>query len=182
MRLAPVPLFYARSARDAIERSGESSRTTHGASTAIDACRYKGALMVGAVNGASNEELVAEHYSPFEGYWQRHPLAPEIDEIAAGSYKQKNPPEIAGTGYVVRSLEAALWAFYRSDSFRSGCLLAVSLGDDADTTGAIFGQLAGAYYGEDGVPQSWRDRLAKRRLIESFADRLFALSTRQGAS
>jgi ADP-ribosyl-[dinitrogen reductase] hydrolase len=176
MRLAPVPLFYARRHREAIERSGESSRTTHGAKTAIDACRYMGALLAGAVNGASKDELLSPHYSPVEGYWEECPLAPEIGEIASGSYKRREPPEIEGSGYVVRSLEAAMWAFSRSDSFRSGCLLAVNLGDDADTTGAIFGQLAGAYYGEDGIPQGWRDKLARRPLIESFADRIFALS------
>jgi ADP-ribosyl-[dinitrogen reductase] hydrolase len=182
MRLAPVPLFYARSHREAIDRSGESSRTTHDARTAIDACRFMGALIVGAVNGTSKEELLARRYSPVEGYWEHSPLVEEIDEIAAGSYKHKDPPEIAGTGYVVRSLEAALWAFYRSDSFRIGCLLAVNLGDDADTTGAVFGQLAGAYYGEDGIPQSWRDKLAKKELIESFADQLFALSAQGSGS
>jgi ADP-ribosyl-[dinitrogen reductase] hydrolase len=176
MRLAPVPLFYARQHREAIERSGESSRTTHGARTAIDACRYMGALLAGAVNGASKEELLSSHYSQVEGYWQEFPLAPEIEEIASGSYKHREPPEIKGSGYVVRSLEAALWAFSRSDSFRSGCLLAVNLGDDADTTGAVFGQLAGAYYGEDGIPQDWRDKLARRPLIESFANQIFALS------
>jgi ADP-ribosyl-[dinitrogen reductase] hydrolase len=176
MRLAPVPLFYARQHREAIERSGESSRTTHGTKTAIDACRYMGALLVGAANGASKDELLSSHYSPVEGCWEECPLAPEIEEIAAGSYKRREPPEIEGSGYVVRSLEAAMWAFSRSDSFRSGCLLAVNLGDDADTTGAIFGQLAGAYYGEDGIPQGWRDKLARRPLIESFADRIFALS------
>jgi ADP-ribosyl-[dinitrogen reductase] hydrolase len=182
MRLAPVPLFYARSHHEAIDRSGESSRTTHGARTAIDACRYMGALIVGAVNGASKEELLTSHYSPVEGYWQQCPLVDEIDEIAAGSYKHKDPPEIEGTGYVVKSLEAALWAFCQSDSFRNGCLLAVNLGDDADTTGAVFGQLAGAYYGEDSIPQSWRDKLAKKRLIESFADQLFALSAQGGGN
>jgi ADP-ribosyl-[dinitrogen reductase] hydrolase len=176
MRLAPVPLFFARNHREAIERSGESSRTTHGARTAVDACRYMGALIVGAVNGVSKEELLANHYSPVEGYWDEHPLVAEIDEIAAGCYKQKEPPKIAGTGYVVRSLEAALWAFYRTDSFRSGCLLAVNLGDDADTTGAVFGQLAGAYYGVASIPQPWRDTLAHNTLIESFADQLFSLS------
>ncbi|HBY77548.1 MAG TPA: ADP-ribosylglycohydrolase, partial [Cyanobacteria bacterium UBA11148] len=71
-----------------------------------------------------------------------------------------------GTGYVVKSLEAALWAFYHSQSFEEGCLLAVNLGDDADTTGAVYGQLAGAFYGEQGIPQSWRDKLAYRDLIE----------------
>jgi len=58
----------------------------------------------------------------------------------------------------------------------------VNLGDDADTTGAVFGQLAGAYYGEDSIPQSWRDKLAKKRLIESFADQLFALSAQGGGN
>lgn len=128
MRLAPVRLFYARSHREAIERSGESSRTTHAAQAAVDACKCMGALIVGAVNGASKDDLVSSHYSPVEGYRQEYPLVGEIREIAAGSYKCKNPPEITGTGYVVRSLEAALWAFYRSDSFRDGCLLAVNLG------------------------------------------------------
>src|SRR5213593_760418 len=96
-----------------------------------------------------------------------HPLAPEIDEVAAGSFRRKEPPDIQGTGYVVRSLEAALWAFHKSTSFREGCLLAVNLGDDADTTGAIYGQVAGAFYGDSGIPELWRSKLAYRRLIET---------------
>jgi len=70
-------------------------------------------------------------------------------------------------------LEAALWAFHRSTSFRDGSLLAVNLGDDADTTGAVYGQLAGAFYGERGIPEEWRSKLSRRFLIESYADRLF---------
>ena len=120
MRLAPVPLYYARNPREAIERSGESSRTTHGTAACVDACRYFGGLLVGAVNGASKEELLCERYSPFLEYWTDHPLASEIDEVAAGSFKHKEPPEIKGTGYVVRTLEAALWAFYKTDSFQDG--------------------------------------------------------------
>jgi ADP-ribosylglycohydrolase len=73
-------------------------------------------------------------------------------------------------------MEAALWAFYHSDSFKEGCLLAVNLGNDADTTGAVYGQLAGAFYGEQAIPESWRSKLAHRDLIESFAVRLFELS------
>jgi ADP-ribosylglycohydrolase len=76
----------------------------------------------------------------------------EIAEIAAGSFKQKNPPHVVGSGYVVRSLVAALWAFQNSSSFREGALLAVNLGNDADTTGAIYGQLAGAFHGESEIP------------------------------
>jgi ADP-ribosyl-[dinitrogen reductase] hydrolase len=176
MRLAPVPLFYAHTPREAIEKSAESSRTTHGARTAVDACRYLGALIVGALHSAGKDELLSPHYSPVPNYWQQHGLVPEIDEIAAGSFKRRNPPEIRGSGYVVKSLEAALWAFYHSTSFREGCLLAVNLGDDADTTGAVYGQLAGAFYGVQGIPQTWLTRLAQRDLIESLADHLFELS------
>jgi ADP-ribosylglycohydrolase len=76
----------------------------------------------------------------------------------------------------VRSLEAALWAFNNSDDFRTGALLAVNLGDDADTTGAVYGQLAGAYYGESGIPEEWRSVIAKRELIIDFADKLYELA------
>lgn len=176
MRLAAVPLFYSHNPREAIAKAGESSRTTHGAAAAVDACRYLGALLVGAVNGADKQALLAERYSPLPGYWERDPLVEEIDAIAAGSFKHKTPPQIQGTGYVVRSLEAALWAFYHADSFQEGCLLAVNLGDDADTTGAVYGQLAGAFYGAEGIPEAWRSKLAYRELIASLAEWLFALS------
>jgi ADP-ribosylglycohydrolase len=175
MRLAPVPLFFAQNPEEAIAKSAGSSRTTHAARTAVDACRYLGALLLGAVNGVSREELLSSHYSPIPGYWQENPLVEAIDEIAAGSFKHREPPEIQGSGYVVKSLEAALWAFNRSQSFEEGCLLAVNLGDDADTTGAVYGQLAGAFYGQQGIPESWRNKLAYRELIESFAEQLFSL-------
>ncbi|MFA5191138.1 MAG: ADP-ribosylglycohydrolase family protein [Verrucomicrobiia bacterium] len=172
MRLAPVPLFFASSPKEAIEKSAESSRTTHGASEAVDACRYLGALLVGAVRGASKDELLSERYSPVPDYWKHYVFLPAIHKIAAGSFKKRNPPEIRGTGYVVQSLEAALWAFFHGKSFQEGCLLAVNLGDDADTTGAVYGQLAGVFYGEEEIPVEWRSKLAKRELIESLAERL----------
>ena len=175
MRLAPVPLFYAQKPREAIERSGDSSRTTHATSAAVDACRYLGALLVGAVTGIGKEEILSPRYSPLAGYWDERPLVAEIDEVARGSFKDREPPQIIGSGYVVRSLEAALWAFHRSNSFREGCLLAVNLGNDADTTGAVYGQLAGAYYGERNIPEPWRAKLAFREMIESFADQLYTL-------
>lgn len=152
MRLAPVPVAFAARPLDAIRFSGQSSLTTHRATEAVDACRYLGALIVGALRGASNEELLGERYSPVPGYCDAHLLASAIDEIAHGSFKTREPPEIQGTGYVVKSLEAAPWAFHRTSDFRSGCLAAVNPGDNADTTGAVYGQLAGAFYGASGIP------------------------------
>lgn len=95
----------------------------------------------------SKEKILFKRYSPVPGYWDAHELAPEINEIACVSFKYKNPPQIKGSGYVVKSLEAALWAFYKTENFKEGCLLAVNLGDDADTTGTVYGQIAGVYYG-----------------------------------
>ena len=114
MRLAPVPLFYAHDLNETVEMSGRSSVTTHPAPRCVDACRFLGALIAAAVNGASKEELLDP------GFWRWGELHPEISEIARGSFLKREPPEIKGTGFVVRSLEAALWAFDRSDSSVTG--------------------------------------------------------------
>ncbi len=176
MRLAPVPLFFAQNPKEAVDKSGESSRTTHGNRIAIDACRYFGGLLVGAVSGVPKKQLLSKCYHPSEGEWQEFYLATEIYEIAFGSFKRREPPEIKGTGYVVESLEAALWAFYKSEDFEEGCLMAANLGDDADTTGAVYGQLAGAYYGIKGIPDKWLEKLSHRKLIEEYAEKVHHLS------
>ena len=172
MRLAPVPLFFARDPGEAIRLSGESSRTTHAAAACIDACRYFGGLIAGAVLGTSKRELLSDRYSAADGRWPPGSLCAEIDGIARGSFREKEPPAIVGSGHVVRSLEAALWAFDKADSFREGCLLAVNLGDDADTTAAIYGQIAGAHYGINGIPESWRTRIVQVELITRLAEGL----------
>jgi ADP-ribosyl-[dinitrogen reductase] hydrolase len=172
MRLAPIPLAYRSDATKAIHYAAESSRTTHGAPAALDACRYYAALILGALEGRSKDELL----SP--GFYTRL-LVPEIREIADGSFKEKNPPAIAGTGYVVKSLEAALWAFYRSDTFEKGALMSANLGNGADTTAAVYGQLAGAFHGVDAIPAKWLSKLAMRDFIEQMADDLLALSLRK---
>ncbi len=177
MRLAPVPMFFAGDAREAIDRSADSSRTTHGAVEAVDACRFFAGLLVGALRGVGKEALLSERYSPVEGLWDEAPLAPKIAAIAGGSFKHRQPPEIRGTGYVVDTLEAVLWAFFHTEDFREGALKVVNLGDDADTTGAIFGQIAGAHYGVESIPAQWRQRLAMGTDITSIADDLHECAT-----
>ena len=169
MRLAPVALFYAGDPLAAIHRAGDSSRTTHGTPMAVDACRYFAGLLVGALRGDTKSELLAPRYSPIHGVWDREPLHPRIDAVTAGSFRAKQPPHIQGTGFVVDSLEAALWAFHTTETFRDGALAAVNLGNDADTTGAIYGQLAGAYYGVEAIPPAWRAKLTFVDRIEEMA-------------
>jgi len=182
MRLAPVPLAWFRDPETAIRYANESSRTTHGAQEAVDACRFYAGLIVGALRGEAKATLLAPCYHPVHGRWPEGSLSARIETVAAGSYLTKNPPEIRGTGYVVASLEAALWAFHRSDSFPEGALKAVNLGNDADTTGAIYGQLAGAFYGVRGIPTRWLDKLARHELIDEHAERLRALADALGGS
>ncbi len=172
MRLAPVPLYFANDPLEAIYLAGESARTTHAARTCIDACRYFTALLLGVLEGLPKGDVLEPHFSPIPGLWPRKALTPEVDEVALGSFLQKRPPQIVAAGYVVRSLEAALWAFASSDSFEDGALKAVNLGDDADTTGAIYGQIAGAYYGESGIPPKWLEKLHRRDEIAAMAGKL----------
>ncbi|MYD44316.1 MAG: ADP-ribosylglycohydrolase family protein [Gammaproteobacteria bacterium] len=174
MRLAPIPMFFEANPSKAIEYAASSSRTTHGAKEAVDACRYFAGLIVGALHGDAKSNLLSASYSPADDDWQTSPLAEKVALIAEGSFKEKEPPSIRGTGYVIEALEAALWAFHNSTSFKDGALLAVNLGDDADTTGAIYGQLGGAFYGAEGIPQSWRERLAMKEDILAMADSLHA--------
>lgn len=124
MRLAPVALAFASDPKTAIEMAGQSSRTTHGAREAVDACRYLAGLLLGVLQGRPKDELLAANFCPVPGLWTKAPLAPKIAAVAAGSFKAKDPPAIRGTGYVVDCLEAALWAFHRSETFPNGALRA----------------------------------------------------------
>ena len=174
MRLAPAPMFFVADAEAAVARCADSSHTTHGAEEAVDACRYFGGLLVGALNGVDKATLLSDGYSPVEDLWQDSEPAGGVAAVAHGSFKKLHPPDIAGTGYVVKSLEAALWAFHNSRDFREGALMAANLGDDADTTAAIYGQIAGAHYGASGIPAGWRAKLTMAGEITRMSDDLHA--------
>ncbi len=165
MRLAPVPMFYSPDADSVMHYCGESSRTTHGAAECIDACKFFGLALTRALGGASKNEIIANRDHV-------HVASEAIKDIANGSYLDKSEDEIKGDGYVVRSLEAALWCFANTDSFEEAILKAVNLGDDADTTGAVCGQIAGAFYGESEIPQQWLQKLMLADKIRDFADQL----------
>ncbi len=178
MRLAPVPMYYAASPERAIERSAESSRTTHGTATAVDACRYFAGILVGTLAGSSKPEILSELYHPAR-QWRAGELHPQIHDVAAGSFKRKQPPEITGGRFVVETLESALWAFHTTKNFRDCILAAANLGNDADTTAAIAGQVAGAFYGASGIPKEWLSKLHERAMIEGLANRLYELSLKK---
>lgn len=172
MRLAPVPIFFYRTPKHAVRYAGESARLTHGGQVAVDACRYYAALIVAAIRGESKEDILSsQFYSKHQAWFNNTPLHADIVRVANGSFKKRRGYKdgIRGKGHVMWTLEAALWAFWSSDSFEQGALNAVNLGDDTDTTAAIYGQLAGAYYGYRSIPPEWMHQLYASNLLISTA-------------
>jgi ADP-ribosyl-[dinitrogen reductase] hydrolase len=169
MRLAPIPMHYASSMENVIHYSAKSSLTTHGTAEAVDACKLFGVMIAMALHGKPKEEILfsTHQYLDWAG------LSPKIRGIARGDYREKSVQEIEGSGYVVESLEAALWSFFHTETYQETVLKAVNLGNDADTTGAVAGQLAGAFYGEAAIPSDWLGKLKYREKIEKYAIRLY---------
>lgn len=170
MRLAPVPLFFFRDPVKAVQYAGISGTITHGDVKAADACRLYAALIVAAVRGESKEKITKNSFYATHKIWfGSEPLHDDIRTIAEGSYKQPRGYEggIRGKGYIVDALKAALWAFWSDeDSFEKGVLKAINLGDDTDTTAAIYGQLAGACYGYQELPKKWSKCLYGKNYIK----------------
>jgi len=167
MRLAPVAVRYWNDPRMLRDVAARQSRTTHGAPEAVDACVAFAGILANAIAGRPRAELAR---------LGEVPGSPAIARILAGSYRGRHRDQIGSSGYVVHSFEAALWCVGRTGSFEEAVLLAANLGDDADTTAAITGQLAAALYGAQAIPGKWRDRLAWGERIAASARALFAAS------
>ena len=151
MRLAPIPLYYFNSYHDTLNYAALSSKTTHGSDEAVGACLLLASVIHNLLKGKKKEDSLMNHDLPTD-------LPHTIFDLSRGSYIKKHYDEIHGLGYVVASLEAALWCFLHGNSFKECTLLAANLGDDADTTAAICGQMAGAYYGANGIPKEWKNK------------------------
>lgn len=168
MRLAPVVLFFFPDVQQIRQFASDSSRTTHAAPEAIECCQLFAELIANALFGTCKSELCRLPRSAF--------TEPKVAAIARGDYLAKSVNDIRGSGYSVESLEAALWCFHHTDSFTAAILQAANLGDDADTTAAIVGQLAGAYYGVRAIPAHWLEILHDGEEIAATADRLLEAS------
>ncbi len=176
MRLAAVPIRWHQDLAEAAARSAESSRTTHAALRPVDTCRVLGAMVAALIVGQPADDV----FSP--DFWQFGDLDPQVEAIVRGSWKDKEPPAIRGSGFCIDALEAAIWAVAGAADHRDAVLRAANLGDDADTTAAIAGQLAGARWGASGITAEWRTKVAMASRIESLAERLFAMGSEGGAT
>ena len=152
MRLSPVALFYYPDEKSVAHYSRLSSQVTHAPEACLETCELLGKLINGALAGKTKEELKS---------------------IFKHDFLQKSYDELSGKGEAWTCLESALWCFFNTISFEEGVLLAVNLGDDTDTTAAVFGQLAGAYYGQQGISQKWINELWDKEMILQLAEKLF---------
>lgn len=165
MRLAPVAIHHWADRTRLRGVAARQSRTTHGAPEAVDACIAFAEVLADAIEGRPRSQVLRPRDYPYAG---------KISAIMAGSWRGKHRDEIASSGYVADSLEAALWCAGRTSSFADAVLLAANLGGDADTTAAITGQLAGALYGAGGIKKDWLAKLAWRERIEAMVGRVGA--------
>ena len=169
MRLAPVAIRFWQDRAALHGAAARQSRTTHAAAEAVDACIAFADRLAVAIAGKPRSEVLSARMTD---------LSPKITAIEAGSWRGKHRDEVSSSGYVVHSLEAALWCVGRTASFRDAILLAANLGDDADTVAAITGQLAGALYGWSAIPKDWIARLAMQGRIIGMASALLVTPPR----
>ena len=165
MRLSPVAIVHHTDIEETRRVARRQSFTTHASQKGADCCEFLGMLLHHLFSGLSlSEALIAIENHEATSFWD-----PIVQDLVRGTWMNKTRPDIASTGYVVHTLEAALWSVYHTTSFEDALILAVNLGHDADTVGAVSGQIAGALYGVQSIPKRWLDTLAKQDLLESCA-------------
>jgi ADP-ribosyl-[dinitrogen reductase] hydrolase len=170
MRLAPIPMYYHRDIKSALHFAGESSRTTHGSNLCIQSSKLFCEMLLRAMKYETKDEVLNVIFKP---------ESEEVQAIANGKYLEKSYEELTGSGFVIESLESALWCFYHGNTFKESILLAANIGNDADTTAAICGQIAGAFYGVEGIPINWVDQLTESKEIQLLAVQLSELGKRE---
>lgn len=163
MRLAPVAIRHFRDRDRLRDVAARQSRTTHAASEAVEACVVYAEAIADAIEGRPRSEILRSRPVPTEQ---------ALSNIMSGSWRGKLRQEIRASGYVAHSLEASLWSVGRTATYRDAVLTAANLGEDADTTAAIAGQLAGALYGLGGITIDWIDDVAWSPRIQAMADKL----------
>lgn len=161
MRLAPAVLFHAADEAKAVELAVLQGDLTHRAPQSRQGCAMLARILHRAIQGRSDFATLGT-----KGW---HPAWRDVVE---GRYRDKTRIQIESSGYVVHTLEAALWAVCSTRSFDEAVLLAVNLAGDADTVGAVTGQIAGAVYGQSAIPEEWLSQIAWATEIEALATEL----------
>ncbi|MCJ1277661.1 hypothetical protein MMC21_005475 [Puttea exsequens] len=182
MRCSPIPLIYHRTPELANKYAAEASLPTHPHITCQEACQIYTYLITCIVDTSSLDKA---------GLWENfHNVSSSVksDQLltafskyhSLAAFQQTKVNDISSSGYVVHTLEAALWVFWTTESFETGALKVVNLGDDADTVGAVYGGIAGAWYGYENIPRKWLDQLEAKSMIDFVVEGVVNLVDRGG--
>lgn len=167
MRIAPVIMAYHNHV-DFYEYVLDCTRTTHASPKCLDASILFSKIVARAYQSEDKHSILVGHDLTLC-------ITEEINDINCGKYLSMKYEELNGSGYVINSLITALWCFYHTDNFKDAILMAVNVGDDADTVGAICGQIAGAYYGLDGIPPEWVNKLHEKDMLLRMSEELYVI-------
>lgn len=171
MRTAPVAVLHWSDPTKARAIAAAQSRTTHRSLVSEQACAIMAGMLAGLVSGRPWQQLVDELAAG--------EAVPALQPILRGDWRTKSRGEIRSTGYVVDTLEAALWSVETTESFEAALIAAVNLGDDSDTVGAVAGQLAGARHGVDAIPPGWLRSLQRLDHVERLFGMIWAGACRR---
>ncbi|KAJ0416927.1 ADP-ribosylation/Crystallin J1 [Aspergillus carlsbadensis] len=176
MRVSPIALVYFRNMPEALANAVTSSDVTHPYPTCAEACTLYTKVLVLILHGASKASLAT---SLAETPIRDPKIQARLSKYQSlADWQSQDEGNIKSSGFVVSTLEAALWSFFSTESFREGALRAVNLGWDADTVGAVYGGLAGAFYGIEEIPQKWVGGLQKGDVVGGVAEGLVKLAER----
>jgi ADP-ribosyl-[dinitrogen reductase] hydrolase len=182
MRIAP---YAFRDMPDARHHMLEQNGITHRAPLAQISCMAWQEIFIGLLDGKEPAAAISDIFEYFErivrnwlkeGHEQCRDV---IGRIRHPRFSELPASEIQSSGFVVHTLEASLWCLLQSTDYRSAVLNAVNLGEDTDTTAAVTGALAGAYYGIQSIPADWIDALVRREHVEMMIDKFLEHRSRQ---
>ena len=179
MRLAPIAVYNWRNIQTARHHAELQSKLTHGHPVAVDAAKVLAHMIVLAITGASKEDVLSA--TGFPGFTtlpngEENKVAALFQPNAQWRTKNRNqliPTPHGGIGSASYALEVTLWCLSKTNNYRDAILMVSNLGEDADTTAAILGSVAGALYGVNSIPIEWRNTLVLSQEIHQMAENLF---------
>lgn len=173
MRILPIGLRFRNADVATIMRhAADASRITHAHPRAQAACGFYSVIVAEVVKGIALPEAIQRALPVLAGAVTTLPDEQVVFGRLLGGRLAEWPREsIRSSGYVMHSLEAALWCALTHGTFRDAVLAAVNLGSDTDTTGCVAGGLLGALYGYEAIPPEWIAELPRRKDVDALLDK-----------
>jgi ADP-ribosyl-[dinitrogen reductase] hydrolase len=168
MRLTPIPIYYNTDLNKCLEECELSSKSTHTSKLCIEGCKILGCYLYLLINGCSKDTIIDKVNKQLN-----QEFSEEFSDILSGNFLNKTRKEIKSSGYIIDSLEAALYSFMKFNNFSESVLFAVNLGNDADTVACITGMICGSYYGIRNIPVKWIQILHHQELLWKTIDNLY---------